>query len=380
MQKTYTFDRVIKILITLAIIVGLYLIINSISGALLPFLIAWLIAYMMNPLVNFVQHKMRVTNRSASILLSFILVIGTLIGISALLIPQISEEATKLQEIIATQFAGKDFLSSLGIDPQNWPHRWKSLIVNFNPSEIINYYFSEEEIKTFIQKLSPKLWSIFSSSMSLLVGIFGSFIVLLYIFFILLDFDTISNGAIHLIPEKYRQTTQQILNDLECAMNRYFRGQALVATLVGILFAIGFVIIGLPMGIALGLFIGLLNMVPYLQIIGVVPTALLCLIKAAETGQSFLWIFILAMLVFGVVQLIQDTIIVPKVMGKVTGMNPAIILLSLSVWGSLLGMIGMIIALPITTLLISYYQRFILKERTTATQASCEKIKKTPSE
>ena len=143
-------------------------------------------------------------------------------------------------------------------------------------------------------------------------------------------------------------------------MNTYFRGQALVALCVGIVFSIGFLIIDFPMAIVLGLFIGALNMVPYLQIIGFLPTILLAILKAADTGQNFWIIIASALAVFAVVQIIQDTIIVPKIMGKITGLNPAIILLSLSVWGSLMGVLGMIIALPLTTLMLSYYQRFII--------------------
>ena len=143
-------------------------------------------------------------------------------------------------------------------------------------------------------------------------------------------------------------------------MNTYFRGQALVALCVGILFSIGFLIIDFPMAIGLGLFIGALNMVPYLQIIGFLPTILLAILKAADTGQNFWIIIASALAVFAIVQIIQDTIIVPKIMGKITGLNPAIILLSLSVWGSLMGVLGMIIALPLTTLMLSYYQRFII--------------------
>lgn len=84
--------------------------------------------------------------------------------------------------------------------------------------------------------------------------------------------------------------------------------------------------------------------------------------KAADTGESFWWTLGLALVVFAVVQAIQDMILVPKIMGKITGLNPAIILLSLSIWGSLMGMLGMIIALPGTTLLLSYYQRYIRKK------------------
>jgi len=134
-----------------------------------------------------------------------------------------------------------------------------------------------------------------------------------------------------------------------------------VAFLVGVLFSIGVLIIDFPLAIGFGLFIGLLNMVPYLQLIALVPTVLLALLKAADTGQNFWWILASAGLVFCIVQVIQDSIIVPKVMGKITGLNPAIILLSLSIWGALMGIVGMIIALPCTTIILSYYKRYIQK-------------------
>ena len=116
-----------------------------------------------------------------------------------------------------------------------------------------------------------------------------------------------------------------------------------------------------PMAIGLGLFIGLLNMVPYLQLVGFIPTIILAIVKAADTGQNFWFIMLMALIVFAVVQIIQDTILTPKIMGHVTGLNSAIILLSLSIWGSLLGILGMIIALPMTTLLINYYQKYVIK-------------------
>ena len=164
------------------------------------------------------------------------------------------------------------------------------------------------------------------------------------------------------MPKKYRKTVTGILNDVKDGMNRYFRGQALVALCVGILFSIGFLIIDFPLAIGLGLFIGALNMVPYLQIIGFVPTIMLAILKAADTGDNFWIIIASAAAVFIVVQIIQDGYLVPRIMGKITGLNPAIILLSLSIWGSLMGMLGMIIALPLTTLMLSYYQRYIINQ------------------
>ena len=211
-----------------------------------------------------------------------------------------------------------------------------------------------------LQKALPKVWAIVAESFNLLFSLFTLFVMLLYVIFILQDYEKISQGWVGLLPPKYRPFTVGLLNDIKEGMNRYFRGQTLVAFCVGVLFSIGFLIIDFPLAIGLGMLIGLLNLVPYLQVIGFVPTLLLAVLKTSDTGGNFWLILGSALLVFVVVQIIQDGFLVPRIMGKVTGLNPAIILLSLSIWGSLLGMIGMIIALPLTTLMLSYYRRYII--------------------
>ena len=192
--------------------------------------------------------------------------------------------------------------------------------------------------------------------MSELIVIFIGF---MYLIFLMIDMPNIRANYSKYIPRKIRPAVVTLMGDIDRNMNAYFRGQAMVATCVGILFAIGFTIIGLPMGIAMGLIIGLLNMVPYMQALGIPPCIVLCLIRSAQTGQP-VWLTLLLMaVVFIVVQSIQDMFLTPKIMGGVTGMSPAAILLSLSIWGALFGVIGMIIALPLTTLILAYYDRYV---------------------
>ncbi|MGL5957676.1 MAG: AI-2E family transporter, partial [Phocaeicola sp.] len=269
-----------------------------------------------------------------------------------LLVPPMVAEFSKLKSLLATYFieGGKQAAISGTI---------ANFIREHIDMEFIHNILSETNITDTIREFLPRFWQIISQSFNAIVGILASFIILLYFFFILQDYESISIGWIKFIPAKYRAISEEITNDVKVGMDRYFRGQALVAFLVGVLFSIGFLIIDFPLAIGLGLFIGLLNMIPYFQLIGLIPTLLLALLKAADTHESFGWILFSAMLVFCVVQIIQDAIIVPKVMGKITGLNPAIILLSLSIWGSLMGVLGMIIALPCTSLLIAYYQRYI---------------------
>jgi predicted PurR-regulated permease PerM len=214
-----------------------------------------------------------------------------------------------------------------------------------------------------VKSAIPKVWAVLSQSFSIVSSVFSLTMVALYTLFILLDYEEITKGWPQLLPRRYRPFAKHLVADVEEGMNKYFRGQALVAFCVGVLFSIGFLIIDFPLAIALGMFIGLLNMVPYLQLVGLIPTVILAIVKAADTGQNFWFILLMALVVFAVVQIIQDTFLTPKIMGHVTGLNSAIILLSLSIWGSLLGILGMIIALPMTTLLINYYQKYFIQQK-----------------
>ena len=354
-RKKITFDSFIRAVILGAIIIGVLMLLKRLSGVLLPFFLAWLIAYLIYPLVSFFQHKLRLKNRIISIFCALLTL--TVIGSVAfyLLVPPMIQEFLRVKDLLIEYFSTTHTAS-------NVPTTLSEFIRQNIDLHILEQMFSQENILDALKVTVPKLWSLISESINLLFGFFTVFLILLYIVFILLDYESISEGWAHLMPKKYRKTVTGILNDVKDGMNRYFRGQALVALCVGILFSIGFLIIDFPLAIGLGLFIGALNMVPYLQIIGFVPTIMLAILKAADTGDNFWIIIASATAVFIVVQIIQDGYLVPRIMGKITGLNPAIILLSLSIWGSLMGMLGMIIALPLTTLMLSYYQRYIINQ------------------
>ena len=354
-RKKITFDSFIRAVILGAIIIGVLMLLKRLSGVLLPFFLAWLIAYLIYPLVSFFQHKLRLKNRIISIFCALFTL--SVIGSVAfyLLVPPMIQEFLRVKDLLIEYFSTTHTAS-------NVPTTLSEFIRQNIDLHILEQMFSQENILDALKVTVPKLWSLISESINLLFGFFTVFLILLYIVFILFDYESISEGWAHLMPKKYRKTVTGILNDVKDGMNRYFRGQALVALCVGILFSIGFLIIDFPLAIGLGLFIGALNMVPYLQIIGFVPTIMLAILKAADTGDNFWIIIASAAAVFIVVQIIQDGYLVPRIMGKITGLNPAIILLSLSIWGSLMGMLGMIIALPLTTLMLSFYQRYIINQ------------------
>lgn len=351
--SVFSRETIIRSVITIAVLVALYLLVRRLSGVLLPFLISFVVAYMLAPIVNFFQHKCRLKNRVLSIVVTLLLVIGLLTGTVAAVVPAISRQATSLSQSVKTyvsQWDGNEYFSP------RVNERIEEIIQSIDIKTLIH----SEEVQQGIKKVIPILGDWISSGVNALMGLAVAFICILYIIFLLIDYEKISTNWHKYIPNRFRDSIVMLISDLDRNMNAYFRGQALVASIVGILFAIGFQIIGLPMGIGIGLFIGVLNLVPYLQALGIPPCIILGLIQSAETGRPVWVVMLCVAAVFIIVQTIQDMVLVPTIMGNVTGMGPAWILLSLSIWGSLLGFVGMIIALPVTTLLVSYYKRFVL--------------------
>ena len=331
------------------------MLLNVLSGVLLPFFLAWLISYLLFPLVKFFQYRCRLKFRIAAILLSFLVAGAVLTGVFWLMIPPMIEEGGRVTQLIVRYVQTDETMSNI-------PRHIQKLIHDYVDIEQLKKLVTQDGFIDTVKSTIPKVWAVVAQSISILSSVFSLTMVALYTLFILLDYEKITGSWSLLLPRRYRPFARRLVADVEEGMNKYFRGQALVALCVGILFSIGFLIIDFPMAVGLGLFIGLLNLVPYLQLVGFVPTIILAIVKAADTGQNFWIILLMALAVFAVVQIIQDTFLTPKIMGHVTGLNSAIILLSLSIWGSLLGILGMIIALPLTTLLINYYQKYVIKQ------------------
>lgn len=355
LEKEITFDRVVRWLIAAIIATALVWLINRLSSVLLPFFIAWILAYMIYPFVIFLEKKCRLKYRVVSIVVALLVVLAVLALAVFLVVPPIIEESLRMAKLITVYFndtlASSEFFANI-----------QNMLQSYASDNSLMQLVQHSSVMDVAENLVMKAWNFLSGTLNFALGLLGSLIVILYLFFILMDYEKISEGWIRYIPAGQRNFASMVAGDVKSGMNAYFRGQSLIALIVGILFSIGFLIIDFPMAIGLGLFIGVLNLIPYLQLVGFIPTIILALVKAADTGQSLWLILFCALMVFAVVQTIQDVVLTPKIMGHVTGLNPAIILLSLSIWGSLLGIIGLIIALPLTTLLISYYRRFVLKE------------------
>ena len=354
-QGEITFDRVARwTLVAIGVAVAYYLL-DTLSDVLWQFFLAWVLAYFAYPVVRFLEVKCHVPWRAVSILLTIVIVLSVFTVLGLLTIPPMVREMMRLTDDVVyytTAWVGESgvYEQIMGyINERLTQDKVVQILTQNNTLDALKYLYAEA-------------WDLVLKTTQILVGLLNVFVVFLYFFFILLDYETISEGWSRLLPKGQRSAAVRVVEDVRISMNRYFRGQGLIALLVGILFSIGFLIVGLPMAVGVGLFIGLLNMVPYMQMLGIFPVVVLALLKSSDTGQSFWVIMGLCAIVFVVVQALQDMVLTPKIMGSAMGLNPAIILLSLSVWGCLLGFIGLVIALPLTVLCFAYYKRFVLKE------------------
>jgi len=408
-QTHYTFDRVVRMVLGAATLLVVLALLRYLSDVLLPFAAAVVLAYLLNPLVTFLERRTKRRGAAVAITIVGLGIVGLVLA--AIVVPLMigqgrafGDALEKLRDDLATSVEVPaepgDFSTEATDDSERdqtliekSATGWRELkegwaqyrrdtealsrserLANLRDQvsgtyigdlldRIIEYTESEEFNNLLVdaaKRIAIGGWTVVAFVINLLLGLTGLIIVLLYLVFLLLDFPEYARTWKTFLPPQYRDGIVEFGEQFSIAMRRYFRGQAVVALLVGILLVIGFTIIGLPMAVPFGLFVGLLNMVPYLQMVGLVPAMLLAGMRAVEGDSSFIASVVLTLLVFAVVQVIQDAVITPRVMGKATGLRPVAILLGLFIWGKLLGFLGLLLAIPLTCLGIAYYQRYVL--------------------
>ncbi len=353
MAKEITFDRFVRFLGIGLLVLAVFFLINYLSGVLIPFFVAWLLAYLLYPIVKFVENKLHVHVRALSIIITLVFVASVVSLIIYLIVPPMLDQFEKLYIILTHWLHETTHTNSIS--------EWLSQVLAANQQRIETFFKSADFTAT-IKGVAPKFFNVLSQTASIILSIVASLITLLYMFFILMDYEYLTANWIRIFPKKVRPFWHELMGDVERELNNYIRGQSAVAACMGMMFCVGFSLMDFPMAIGLGILIGIMDLVPYLHTFALIPTAFLAMLKAADTGQNFWMIFGLAVGLFIIVQVITDMVVTPKIMGRAMGLNPAVLLLSLSVWGSILGFIGLIVALPLTTLIIAYWGRYVTRE------------------
>lgn len=346
----FTFDRTMRIIFTLGFIAVVVWLMGILTNVLLPFCIACLIAYFLDPIVGFNMKWMHLHNRTIPTLVTLVEVAVVVVGLVYLFYPSVTKEIMQMEDMIKHA-------------------SFRRIDIPFLPADVVNRLNDQLDLKNLQQTITEQhLGAIFNKGVSFVTVslrvVFHTiewFLTFIYVIFILIDYPRLMKGFRQLVPPKYRGPVYKIEDDIKYSMNRYFRVQVFLAFCAAVFYSIGFSIVGIPLAIVLGILVGVLYIIPYFQYVTLIPVAIVCYITSLDGLHGFWELFGKCGLVYVVSQCTCDYILTPKIMGKVMGLNPAIILLSLSVWGTLLGLLGMIIAIPLTTLLLSYYQRYVIQ-------------------
>ena len=359
-DRSFTFDRVVRLALFAGLAWGLVLLLDYLSDVLLPFFAGLVVAYFLDPVTNRVQHVIK--QRVLAALFTLVSITLAVSLVVWFMVPMVGNELADMGRTVSKMAADTELAQAA---KEHLPENvWEEVNEILKRDDVKRYLTSDGAVqmaKDTAKKLLPGVWGVLSGAANVLTFITGLLVIMLYVVFLLIDYHNMAARWRDYLPPSMRDDVSRFVEEFIQATNRYFRSQALVACCVAVLFAISFSIIGLPLAILMGIFIGLLNMVPYLQIVGTIPCLLLAGLKALEQGDNFFGALGLVLLVFGVVQLIQETVLVSRFQGEAMGLSPAIILLSISVWGKLLGFLGLILALPLTCLGLTYYRRYLWK-------------------
>ena len=359
-DRSFTFDRVVQLALFAGLAWGLVLLLDYLSDVLLPFVTGLVVAYFLDPVTNRVQHVIK--QRVLAALFTLVSITLAVSLVVWFMVPMVGNELADMGRTVSKMASNTELAQAA---KEHLPENvWEEVNEILKRDDVKRYLTSDGAVqmaKDTAKKLLPGVWGVLSGAANVLTFITGLLVIMLYVVFLLIDYHNMAARWRDYLPPSMRDDVSRFVEEFIQATNRYFRSQALVACCVAVLFAIGFSIIGLPLAILMGIFIGLLNMVPYLQIVGTIPCLLLAGLKALEQGDNFLGALGLVLLVFGVVQLIQETVLVSRFQGEAMGLSPAIILLSISVWGKLLGFLGLLLALPLTCLGLAYYRRYLWK-------------------
>lgn len=189
-----------------------------------------------------------------------------------------------------------------------------------------------------------------------ILGIFADLLLIpVFAFYILLDWDRILDRVRLLVPPRYRELTTGIAVEIDAAVSTWIRGQLIVTTLLGILYAVAFKLIGIQYGITIGALVGLLTIIPFLgTLVGVVITMGILLMNDASTAQM-----IAVGATFVLLHLFEAAVLTPKLVGKKVGLGEVGALFAVLAGGQLFGFTGVLLAVPIAASLAVLIRRVL---------------------
>lgn len=334
-MKHFTFKSIILFLVicsllmvTLKLSISVYQAAAPLLGRILfPFLLAFLIHYLLAPILHRLTDTLNMHKTSAIVVLFvfFFSMLGLLLYKGfPLLVRELQEISEQLPYLVTlyTKFTST-IDDSTALFPEAVREEINALLLQF-----------EQNVKQFVEKILYRLIHLFDDALVFLM-------VPVLVFYMLKDDEHLRDGLNRLIPNRYHTLTNRILTASHDAFGTYIRGQTILSTFIFVLSFLFFYFIQLKYAFVLSLFMGMMNIIPYFgPIIGTIPAMI---VAVATSWPLVLYVVLIAM----AIQLIESTLLSPYIMGKTAQLHPVMIILILLVSGEIAGMIGMMIAIPI---------------------------------
>ena len=334
---------ILKIVTILLFIVGAYISIIilkelhvkqnllTILKIIMPLFIGFFVAWLFDPFVSMLQRKG--VRRSLGTAITYVIFIGVITLILGSLIPLLGDQINDFVKIIPNVFESiKSWLDGVLDNLKN--------IDNLDVNEFKSKLFENiENIGTNLTSSLPELTinfvkSLFSGIGNLLVG-------LIIGFFLLINFNNVSDSFITLFPKKMQNNTRDIFNEINTAFRRFINGALADCSLVFVVSSICFAVAGLQAPLLFGLFCGLTNIIPYAgPYIGGAPAVIVAFSQSTTTG-------IIVLVCIVVIQLLEGNLIQPLIMSKSAKLHPVTVMIGLLVFGHFFGILGMVIATPV---------------------------------
>ena len=327
------------------------------SGVLWPIAVAGVLALILRPFVHTLERRFKLRRLTSVILLYGLVVLATA-GALLLLLPPL------IGQLI-------DFINYL---PELWEKSFAYVQAHYPDwIRVVQRYLENPTVREALEGIAAESKSLFAHAVPSLKAAFGGVLQLgaflthlaiipVYLFFFLLLRDAPSRDLarnLTFLRTNVRNDVVFLANEFVSIVEAFFRGQLLIGICMGVLFAIGFTVIGLKFGLVIGLALGVMNIVPYLgTILGFIITIPLAFFQP-EGGWQLVGLLIL---VNAVVQAVEGWVLTPKIMGKQTGLHPAVIIFAVFFWGTAFGgVLGMLLAVPLTAFFVTAWRLAKLK-------------------
>ncbi|HHT78852.1 MAG TPA: AI-2E family transporter [Actinobacteria bacterium] len=335
------------------IIVLIFYIVRLIRTAVTPLLIGIIIAYMLIPLVKLLQKKMK---KIFAVTISYIVFLAVIFVIMFFLIPLVVEQfKTFIMQIPFYMQSLSDYLSNLVATNtlvQNVQDFFQIESTRLTAEEISKYLLGLLNIENFniFRGATTVTRTVFSIVLNFIIGpILG--------FYILKDKEMIRSAFLKIIPVRKRLEIDTMLTKINGVFSRYIRGQLIVSFIVGVLCTIALLILRIDFAVLLGFMAGLLNLIPFLgPIIGAIPAAFTALFVSPLKA-------LLVVIIFVVIQQIDNYVISPNIMKYQIGLHPGIIIFSLIAGGAVFGWIGLLLAVPVVAIIQEILRYYLIEKK-----------------